>query len=54
LVLVKISGHEKNSGRSSLTSDVDVLQDLQHPSKSSCQKDEYLSQEMIKDEAPNE
>ncbi len=52
-MLVKISGHEKNSGRSSLTSDVDVLHDLQHPSKSSCQGDECLSQEMKKDEAPN-
>lgn len=43
MVLLKISGHEKNSGMSSLTSDVDVLQDRQHPSKSSYQGDEYLS-----------
>jgi hypothetical protein len=46
--LVKISGHEKNSGMSSLTSDVDVLQDRQHPSKSSCQEGMNLLESAMK------
>ncbi len=33
-MLVNISGLVKNSGISSLTSDVEVLHDLQHPPKS--------------------